>query len=341
MRVEYLGADGDASRWDGFVEPRASAVTDLFAWRHVVRETYGIASHFLIATDGTDVHGALGLYEVRHPMFGHYLSTAVFGTDGGLHATSAPAHEALIAEAKALAARLRVAYLAIRTRDAALPGFDTDTRYRTAIIALEGSADAAFKALPVKTRNQVRRGLKEGFTISAGHDQRAAFVDVFHRHMRDLGSPAHSPRYYDAIERYVGDRAEFLVVRDGATLVGGALVFRVNGTVTNHHTVTLRQFNRRCPNYLLYWHMLESGYQRGCRAFDMGRSEADSTQLKFKENWSPRVVPLFYNYHLVRAHQRPQLNPRNPKFRAAVAVWQRLPVAVTRVIGPRLISGLA
>lgn len=341
MRIDYVSADDDGARWDAFVEPRASAATDLFAWRRVVRETYGIRSHFLAASEGGEMRGTLGLYELRHPLFGHYLSSAVFGTDGGLHTTSSDAREALLAEAKALAERSGVAYLVIRTRDEALPGFAADERYRTAVVPLQGTAESAFKALPVKTRNQVRRGMKEGFTVSTGAEQRDAFVDVFHHHMRDLGSPAHSPSYYEAIARHLTPRTDFVVVRDGNAVVGGALVFRVNGTATNYHTVTLRQYNKRCPNYLLYWHMIASSYERGCHAFDMGRSEAGSTQLKFKENWGPRVVPLFYNYHLVRARAVPQLNPRNPKFRAAVAVWQRLPVAVTRIVGPRLISGLA
>jgi hypothetical protein len=30
----------------------------------------------------------------------------------------------------------------------------------------------------------------------------------------------------------------------------------------------------------------------------------------------------------------PELNVNNPKFKLAIAVWQRLPVAVTRMIGP-------
>ena len=31
-------------------------------------------------------------------------------------------------------------------------------------------------------------------------------------------------------------------------------------------------------------------------------------------------------------------SPKNPKFEAVIAVWQRLPLAVTKVLGPRLIG---
>lgn len=341
MRVEYVTEGDDAGRWDTYVGARASTVTDLFAWRRVVLDAYGMASHYLLALDGDRVKGGLSLFEIRHPIFGHYLATAVFGNDGGLFYDSDAARDALTAEARALAGRLNVAHLVIRTRDTALDGFQADRHYRASVLDLEGTADAAMSRLPATTRNQVRRGMKEGFTVSTGPDQIAAFHNVFHEHMRDLGSPAHGMSFYEAIQRHLGDRAEFYVVRDGATLVAGALLFWVNGTAQNYHTVSLRRFNRRCPNYLLYRSMIEASYTRGMRTFDMGRSEAGSGQLKFKENWGTRAVELYYNYHLVRAKAMPRLSPSNPKYRMAIAVWSRLPVVVTRALGPRLISGLA
>ena len=340
IRIEYL-SDTDAARWDTYVGARASAITDLFAWRFVVRDAYGIDSHFLVAIDGERIVGGLSLFELRHPLFGHYLSTAVFGTDGGLHFETGAARDALVAEAKTLGARRGVAHILIRTRELELDGFEADTRYRTAVVDLDGNAEAAWARLNGKTRNQVRRGMKEGFTVSRGHDQLDAFYDVFHEHMRDLGSPAHGMPFYRAVLTHVGDRADFIVVRDRSALVAGALLFRVNDTAMNYHTVALHRYNPRCPNYLLYWRMIELSYEYGLRHFDMARSEAGSTQLRFKENWGPREIELRYNYFLVNGKALPRLDPHNPKFQLAIRAWQRTPLAVTRVLGPRLIAGLA
>jgi FemAB-related protein (PEP-CTERM system-associated) len=340
MRVEYL-TDGDAARWDAYVEPRAAAVTDLFAWRFVVREAYGIRSHFLAAVDGDQIVGTLALFEIRHPLFGHYFATAVFGTDGGLNFDSDVARDALVAEARALAARERVAYTLIRTRRVELGGVETDRRYGTALMDLSGDPESVWRELPSKTRNQVRRGMREGFSVSAGAGEVAPFFDVFHRHMRALGSPAHGMQFYEAIQRHFGARAEFLTVRDTRQIVGGALVFFVNGIASNYHSVTLREFNVRCPNYLLYWRIIELAIGRGCRQLDMGRSETNSTQLAFKKNWTSRVESLQYHYLLAGARDAPRLDPHNPRYRLAIACWKRLPLFLTRALGPRLISGIA
>ncbi len=329
-------------QWDEYVRSRTLTVTDLTGWRHVLRQVYGLPSHFFVAFDGDAVVGAMGLFEVKHPLFGHYLTTAAFSNDGGLYCDGPDVRELLVTEARRLADDLDVAYLLIRTRGVELDGFDVDRHYRTALVDLEGGADSVWKdTLKAKARNQVRRGLGEGFTVHAGHDQLRAFHQVFHRHMRDLGSPAHSFGFYEAIIEHLSDHARFIVVRDGAQPVAGALLFEVNGTVSNYHTVALRQYNRRCPNYLIYWDMISQSCARGNRLFDMGRSEEGSTQLRFKTNWGARVVGLSYNYYLRKLDRIPYVDPRNAKYRLPIAVWKRLPVPLTRSLGPHLIRGLA
>ncbi|MEO7683809.1 MAG: FemAB family XrtA/PEP-CTERM system-associated protein [Gemmatimonadaceae bacterium] len=340
MRISLIG-DADDARWDGYVIPRSSAITDLYAWRRVVRETYGIRSHFLTVIDADRIAGALGLYEIKHPLFGHYLTTAVFGNDGGFHFDNLDARDALVTEARNLADNLDVAYLVIRGRGLELEGFRVARDYASAIVDLDEGADALWKRLPAKTRNQARRGMKEGFTLETGHNQLGPFFDVFHEHMRDLGSPAHSRKYYEKIIEHLGDRVEFLVVRDGNTVAAGAVLCTINHTAMNLHTVSLRRFNQRCPNYLLYWRMLEMATAKGCKWFDMGRSRADSPQLRFKSNWNPREITLTYNYLLRTLKDLPDIDPRNQKYRIQIALWQKMPLFVTRALGPRLIPGLA
>jgi FemAB-related protein (PEP-CTERM system-associated) len=340
MRVEHL-TDADGPRWAAYVEPRASAITDLFGWRLVVRDAYGIRSHFLAAVDDGRIVGTLSLFELRHPVFGHYLATAVFGTDGGLYFDTEAVRDALVAEARILGERTDVGYVLIRTRGVELADAHTDHSYVTALVDLPTSANPAFEELPGKTRNQVRRGMKEGFSIATGLDQVPAFFTVFHRHMRDLGSPAHGKRFYRAIGRHLAPRTEFFVARDNEAVVGGALVFFVNGVASNYHTVSLREYNPRCANYLLYWRIIEAAIARGCRQLDMGRSEKNSTQLAFKMNWTSRIEGLEYHYLLVRARHVPRLDPRNARYRLAIGAWRRLPLVVTRAVGPHLISGIA
>lgn len=341
MRVISIGEGDEAARWDAYVGPRSSAVMDLSAWRRVVRKAYGMKSWFLAALDGDRWQGALSLYEARHPLFGSYLATSAFGNDGGFTFDTDDGRDALLAEARTLADARNVEYLVLRTRELDLEGFTVDRHYRSAVLDLTGGADVVWKdRVPAKTRNQVRKGQKAGFTLETGHSQVGAFHRVFHEHMRDLGSPAHSLGYYQAIVEELGDRMDFLIVRDGNELAAGALLFWTNGTAMNLHTVALRKFNSRCPNYLIYWAMIEAACGRGCTRFDMGRSEAESNNIKFKANWGTTISTLHYNYYLRKIKEVPYLDPRNPKYRIPMLVWQKMPLFMTKQVGPRLIPGL-
>src|SRR5207249_3498170 len=116
VRIESLDEDEGGRRWDAWVAPRARTVTDLFAWRLVVREAYGVGAHFLVAVDGKgETRGALALYEVRHPLFGHYLATAPFANDGRPYYDDARARALLLAEAKRLCGARRASHVVVRT----------------------------------------------------------------------------------------------------------------------------------------------------------------------------------------------------------------------------------
>ena len=332
--VQVVRVDAELEkRWDAYVERSTITVTDLSGWRHVVGQAYGMASYFFAAIDDGVFVGALGLFEVKHPLFGHYLTTAAFSNDGGFYFENREASALLVGEAKRLADDLGVDYLLIRTRGVDLDGFTVDRHYRTAVIDLQGGADVVWeKRLRGNTRNQIRRGLKEGFTVHNGNDQLRAFHRVFHTHMRDLGSPAHGLSFYHAILEHLRERVRFVVVREGRSVVAGGLLFEVNGTAMNIHTVALRQYNRRCPNYLIYWDMIKGSCARGNDQFDMGRSEDDSPNLRFKRHWGARIVGLSYNYYLRNLGEVPYLDPRNPRYRLAISVWRRLPLVVTRAL---------
>jgi hypothetical protein len=81
----------------------------------------------------------------------------------------------------------------------------------------------------------------------------------------------------------------------------------------------------------------------GCSQFDMGRSEAGSSNLSFKANWGTKEIVLHYNYLLLRLKEIPYLDPRNPKlkYRVAIAAWKALPLFLTKRLGPMLMPGLA
>ena len=94
-------------------------------------------------------------------------------------------------------------------------------------------------------------------------------------------------------------------------------------------------------NDFMYWEVMRRAVERGCRVFDFGRSKVDTGSYRFKKHWGFEPTPLSYEYHLVKASEMPDLNPNNPKYRFFINAWKRLPVGISRAIGPWLARGLA
>ena len=90
----------------------------------------------------------------------------------------------------------------------------------------------------------------------------------------------------------------------------------------------------------LYWNCLRYACEQGYRIFDFGRSTVGEATFKFKEQWGAQPVCHYWHYHLTEQNTIPVLNPQNPKFRLAINIWRRLPLSVTRLLGPAIIKHL-
>ena len=75
--------DGDT--WQAFVDSAADGtIAHLWAWREVVRETYGHRTEYLAAVDGAVVRGVLPLVVVRSRLFGRHVISMPYLDYGGV-----------------------------------------------------------------------------------------------------------------------------------------------------------------------------------------------------------------------------------------------------------------
>jgi len=141
--------------------------------------------------------------------------------------------------------------------------------------------------------------------------------------------------------QHLGPAVRFFVVRSGRRPVAASL------TLTDRHAIRVPwagsdwRVRALCANMLLYSSMLEDACRRGAACFDFGRSTRDSGTYRFKTQWGAEEVPLFWHYLLPPGGKVPDLRPDSRKYRLMVAVWRRLPVAVARLLGPRIIAKLS
>ncbi len=318
----------DATAWDSYVLARpGSHFAQRTAWRTLTSEFFGVEARWWMAHDAAEqIVGVLPLFRGKDTLF---------SAPGGLLAEDDVAAAALIEHARADVAREGLRWLELRDQARAWPGLATNPEHATLVLELADDADAQWKRFDAKLRNQIRKAEKSGLHCTRGRDQVDAFHRVFSENMRDLGTPAMEVRYFARALALYGDDADLLVVWLGDRPIGGMFTVAHGATITDPWASSLRRFFALCPNNLLYWEAVRGAIAAGARRFDFGRSQPGAGTYRFKVQYGAAPQPLAYQYALGTAQEVPTLAAQKSSLDLAVRIWQRLPLAVTRAVGPR------
>lgn len=341
VRIEPLSASNRAE-WDAFVatRPRATLYHDS-RWATVIESSMRQRTTSLLARgeDG-NVIGVLPLCQLRSAFFGDFAVSLPYFNYGGALGTSRLVEEALMEEASQQAAQDGLRHVEFRDTSARYGWRHRDDKV-TMVRRLPDSTKELSGELGSKVRSQIRRAQRENISVRYGDDaaQLSAFYDVFATNMRDLGTPVYHRGFFESILECWADRAGILTVKLAGRPVGGAFLIRHRDTLEIPWASTLRATNRLGINMLMYWEALSFAIEQKCRYFDFGRSTRDSGTFRFKSQWGASPVQLYWHYWTTAA-DLPKINPDNPRYRNAIALWRRLPVRVTRWIGPRISRSL-
>lgn len=338
----------DGLRWNDFVQGHSAAcVYHRFEWGALFRNAYGSTPVYLLATRGRTVVGVLPMIELSSPIFGRILSSMPFFGHGGMLVDDAHVSEALAEEASSIARRRGARYIELRHLEEHDLGWYDRRDKANMVLDLPESADALFSGFKSKLRSQIRRPETAGHVIRDGrHELLHPFWLVYSENMRDLGSPCHSERLFGAILDTFGSRSRVFVVFDGNDPIAGGLVvgrqgrYVADGTLEIPCASSLRRFNKTSPNMMLYGRILRYASDEGYGKFNFGRSTIGAGTYKFKRQWGAQPSPIIYNVWTPPGAPPPNLRPDNPKLHLAVEAWKQMPLAMARLVGPRVVRGI-
>jgi FemAB-related protein (PEP-CTERM system-associated) len=312
------------------------------AWLAVLEQALDHVPFGLEVADGDRTRGWLPLAYVRSLLFGRFLVSLPYLNTAGVVADDEATARLLIDRAVRLADELQVRYLELRherpVEHPALTGrLSTKVHMR---LPLPLTGEQLWKQIPSKVRNQVRKGQKSGLSVVWGAEELLPdFYEVFSHNMRDLGTPVYGRALFRAVLRQFPGRAELCVVRAGDRPAAGALLLHGAGVTEVPSASALRRYNFTCANMLMYWRLLERAVGRGQAVFDFGRSTRDSGTYAFKKQWGALPCPAEWQYY-VRRGTAADMRPDSAGNRRLVRLWRRLPVSLTRLIGPPIVRGI-
>jgi FemAB-related protein (PEP-CTERM system-associated) len=206
------------------------------------------------------------------------------------------------------------------------------------LLELAHDADSQWKRFDPKLRNQIRKAEKSGLTaVVGGSELLDDFYTVFVRNMRDLGTPVYAREFFEAVMAGFPGETRFITIYHNGKPVAAGLIIWFRDTVEIPWASSIRDFNALCPNNLLYWTALQFSVKKGFKKFDFGRSTPGEGTYRFKEQWGAEPLKLHWQYLLAGGVALPELNTKNPRYEMAIKMWQKLPLPVTRILGPHIV----
>ena len=343
LRVKQLtpGRYGD---WDNYVDnmPNAS-IYHHTQWINIIEKNLKQRCVFLFVEQAdAQIVGVLPLVRLKSPLFGQFFVSMPYFNYGGVLSDNEKAKALLIAEAVKISEKSQADYLQFReTDESGIDSFVAKTDKVNMILDLPESAEALGKSIGSKRRSQIKRPQRENVKSVFGQEELLDdFYQVFCTNMRDLGTPVYAKSFFRAMLKTFDKQASICVVYWDEKPVSTGFLIRYKDRMEIPWASTVRYANKISINMYLYWEILCWSIEQGCKQFDFGRSSVDAGTYKFKKQWGALPQQCYWYNWAPEGKEIPNLSPSNSKFDLAITLWQKLPLWVTKLIGPALVRNL-
>lgn len=332
----------DEAVWDQFVAGNSSATFfHRYRWSHVLAESFGHTPHYLMAIRSGRVAGILPLIHKTSALFGNALISLPFLSYGGIVAEDEASAQALEDHALTLAEVLHVDYIEFRNIISDRPDWTRDDRtYAGFSRVIPPGRDAIIRSVPGKgRRHALRKSLAAGLTFGI-QDDLDDFYRVLSESYRNLGTPIFPKRYFERIIESFAGEFEIYVVRGPNGPLATALAFAFRDHVHPFYAGGTKTARDLRANDFLFLNMMCRAREIGYERFDFGRSKVGTGSFAYKTHWGFEPKALNYEYRLVRGRKLPDLTPLNPRLSPYIEMWKRLPLSISRLVGPHLVRHL-
>ena len=305
-------ADSECAAWNQYLAQRGPGYLFHRAEWDRVFAAYDLLTIRIAAFRQGQIVGVLPLVCQRSVLFGKHLVSLPWFDAAGLLVDDDLAQRALLGEAARLADSYRVQTVQLRQLEKGVgnllceapsgpfrqkvpdPFFQSE-RLRTDKVlmrlALSHDPGSIWRGLLPKVRNQIRKAEKSGLVVSCGGAELLGeFYRIYSENMRDLGSPPHHRRFFQAVLANFEGESNIYVVRLDNETVGAALTMANGGILETPWASSLERYNPYCVNHLMYWRILESACRQSYAWFHFGRSSRGSGTYQFKKQWESKDI---------------------------------------------------
>jgi len=337
-----LATPMQAGEWDSYVakHPRAT-IYHRFDWKNTLERAHQVKGFYVIAkAENNDIVGVLPTFNLCSRLFGNFLVSLPYMNYGGPLADSVTVEQQLLDHAAKIATEQGARHFEARCMHE-VTSWPKKCDKVSMLLQLPASSALLDQQLGSKLRAQIKQCRQHQLHCQFGNlNLLDDFYSVFSQNMRDLGTPVYGKPFFREILMTFPKAATIAVTYSNKQPVAAGFLLGSGDTLEIPWASALRKFNHLQANMFMYRSVLDYAIEQDFSWFDFGRSTLDAPTYRFKKQWGAKPITHHWHYWLPDGHTMPQLNPNNPKYKIAISIWKKIPVWLTKIIGPPIVKNL-
>ncbi len=342
----------DISRWRN-LPTESCTFFQTYSWNQFLTEAYSYPDYTITVETEDESNAFLPLKLVKSQLFGNRLISTPFSDHAGPTETELGNQTLLLQTALEKHNRLKTDFLEVRlSRNLSSNlyhaldqlGFKQVHEYRSFIMDLTNGDKATWKMISQSTRRAIKKSQQEGIEVREAKS--AADIQSYHQlHLassREHGSPAHSLKFFTKMYTNLNPegKMKLLIATHNQCDVAGLLLLRHRPTVHYWQSALPSKYRTLNPFHELLWKALTNSIEEGFTGFDMGRTRSGTGVSRFKRTWGGMEYQL--DHYCFFAGKTPKLaDPEDLKYKAASAVWKRIPQTILSRVDSHIIREIA
>jgi predicted N-acyltransferase len=163
------------------------------------------------------------------------------------------------------------------------------------------------------------------------------YFSLYLKTQKKHGSPPHDFRLFQNLFRLnAGTSIKILIAEYGAKPIAGIIVFHNRRNIYWWGGVSDPKFRHLNATDVLLWKIIEWGNESGFTSLNLGRTRFGTGIYHFKKGWGGIEVPLSDYILAMKGKNAITPDPAEGKYQVLTELWSRLPMAFTRLIGPKI-----
>lgn len=333
MQLKEFKYGRDKNRWDEFVRRHPDATFfHLSDWHDIIDVSYrSFQPRYRYVEQAGEIIAVLPVTEVRRPLISPALISNPFAVSAGVLCRD-PGSESEVLEALANENK-DTGYLEIRGTHSALPeAWQTSNHFVNFEKRLAENHDQNLSEIPNRQRAVIRKADKHNLELTF-HDDLERFHRVYSLSLRNLGTPIYPKIYFRKLFDHFAESICLVSVSHQGQDLTTALCFKFNDRLMPYYGGGVPQARDFNAYPWMYWQLMQWGVNNSLPVFDFGRSPNQSGPYAFKKNLGFSPTPLNYSFLPLKG-KSPDLTGTSPVARQLISLWQKLPVSLTKVLGP-------